>query len=188
MAYNDVDVTTIKGNVVDGPLYRVPGGLATAIDVDWEQADTPTAVQIGESSTDGTDFERAADDNTIRVWGGKTIRVVYSNFEHTITIRLASSTDGDVLETLVGAENVTTTPGGASKVTFKDRQPDVDGFVIKGETLDGRVAIAVIPYGQVDPNVSWTWSDEDITVYEVQIKALSKDSAQGAFYLLIEES
>lgn len=188
MGYNDLDITTVKGDVVDGPLFKVPGGLSAAIDVDWEPADTPGAVAIGDASTDGTDFERAADDNTIRVWGGKTVRVVYSNFEHTITIRLASSTDSDVLETLVGPENVTTTAGGAKKAAFKDRQPDVDGFIVRGKTLDGRTAMAVIPYGQVDPNLSWTWSDEDITVYEVNIKALSRDTTQGAFYLLVEES
>jgi len=181
MAYEKKDVTAVAllNDLVSASLYKVPGGFTTPPDETWTPEDEPTAVALGLLGPDGLDVDVSADDNDKLVWDGN-LGKVYTNMLITSTIRFASS-EADVFGVLMGEENVTETTGGATKGVFRLRQSADDGYILLGKTDDGRKIFWVLTIGRVDPNVSFTMVNTDITIYEVNVL-----SPEGEAYILVD--
>lgn len=186
MAYNSIDVTAGKGDVINGPLWWFQGGYTEEIDLTFNPAETAGWVQIGEASTDGVDIAQEADKNEKRVWGNKSLGSSYSNFTSTLTVRHASSTDADLLKVMYGKDNVVS-DGGTLKITVKSRQPEVGTMIVMGVTDDGRKRWQVVPKAQPDLNLTYSWGDEDIVVIEAVYDCIS-DAEGVTDYQLIEEA
>lgn len=170
MAYNPIDVTAGKGDVINGPLWysRVPYDKLITLDFD------PSAngfVKIGEASTDGFDNSQSADATDKNVWGGKSLGKTYSNFQDSYVIRLASSTDPDVLAMVFGKDNVTKANGAVNTVVGP-RQPTHGSFLIQMITDDGRKSWHYVPAGQPDLNLTRSFSDTEIVIIETTVNAL----------------
>lgn len=173
MAYNDLNVTSIKTDEASGPVWWNPNPRPGIDGFDYEPLAADGWVQIGDASTDGYSFEQSSDSNDKRVFG-RNLGTLYSNFKDKLTIQLAATTDPDVLKVVYGSENVAVDP--TTKVitlSVRGRQPQAGALRIHAKTDDGRRVVLEAPKVVPDINVSKTWTDEDVTVLETAFDMIS---------------
>jgi hypothetical protein len=72
-----------------------------------------------------------------------------------------------------GKNNVTVTAAGAIQVAVGARQPTIGSIYIATLTDDGRPRRGFAQKAQPDPNMSYSWAEEDITVFEVSLNLFS---------------
>ena len=171
MGYNPLDVSTGKGDTLIGPMLWNPTVQLEEIeDFDFSFPANEGWVKLGEGHTDGIDHTQEADSLDKQVWGSKSLGRTYSNFVDTVTARFVSWTDEDVRKCLFG-ENQVMSSNGVTRVYVTNRTPEYGTFVFLTKTDDGRKQWLVVPRGQVDPNLSVTMGDGDITMAETTILA-----------------
>lgn len=123
--------------------------------------------------------ERATE--KIKAWGGDTVKIVQTDFSVTYSFTLYESLNSDVLKTIYGDDNVTTTnPGGSTlhEVKIHGEPLPAKAFVFEVKDGDARIRIAV-PNAQVTELGEITYSDESVVGYPITIEAL-RDSDLGA--------
>lgn len=171
MAYNAIDVTTGKGDVLNGPLFWYPGGFEGDVTLDLDLKTETGWIQIGEASTDGVEFSTEVDSEDKKVWGDKILGTIQTNYKETAVVNHASFTDKDVLGIMYNPENVVVADG-VMKVVSKNRIPKVGTLVIQAVTDDDRKNWMVIPKAQPDLNLTFSWGDEEIIVVETTYNCL----------------
>lgn len=163
MGYNDNDISTLKG-AIDGPIFWSPTEYLGTFDEDFD----PIAagfVYLGEVSADGIDTAQSADSTDISVWSGRIVRKVFSNWQDTLVLRLASILDADVARALYGEDRVFVN-GNTIKVLHGLRQPKVGALFVKAVTDDNREHWLLGRKAQADINGSETWSATELVVKE----------------------
>lgn len=183
MAYNAIDVTTGKGDTLYGPLFWFDGEYTEELDFTLDPKTEPGWVQIGEASTEGIDVEQEADKIVKMVWGKKNLGANYSNFKDTVLVRHASSTDPDVLGVIYGKENISKV-NGKIQLKVKNRQPSNGSLLVMAVTDDGRKNWIFIQKAQPDLNLSYTFGDEDIVIFEVTYDCLQTDDGTTHIQLI----
>lgn len=165
MAYNELDVTTAKADVAYGPVYYNPRIITVIPGIDFEPLAEDGWVKLGETSTEGYSWEQSADEKQKLVMS-KNLGSAYTNFADKLTIQFASSLDIDVLGVVFGRSNVSVDADGTVMVAVRNRQPEYGTLLVNTITDDGRRRVAFCPRAQPDINVSYTWNEDDITVFE----------------------
>jgi hypothetical protein len=185
MAYNPLDVTMASQDFDLFPVwYNKNGHVGEVPDLDFDPGSVANLaagwVKLGDTSPDGYNFEQSADKKEKKVMS-RTLASTYTNFADSVKIQFASSTDRDVLAFLFGDDNVTVLADGALQVAVGARQPATGSFFIATLTDDGRPRRAFAQLAQPDPNMSYSWAEEDITVFEVTLN-LFADSRGKTHY------
>lgn len=160
------DITIAKPKSVTGGLTFAPANTAPPTD-----AKTALAVAFkpfGYISEDGVTLSEDATDEDIIVWGGMKVRKVRSQFSATISFRVMSTRDVDVLKACFGDANVT---GSGTTLAVKHGAAIPSKKVYTIETVDeaGFSRRYVIPAGQLmvsgERNLTHAASDGfDVTI------------------------
>lgn len=152
-----------------------PTDASTALDAAFKAAG-----YVGDSGlTETTD--RSTD--KVRAWGGDTVKVLQTEFAVTYAFTFLETLNSDVLKTVYGDDNVTTTPAGVSAGTLHAVKVNAEvlphkAFVFDMRDGDARIRIYV-PDGQITEVGEITYSDEEVAGYEVTVEAF-RDPSLGA--------
>ena len=180
MANNVSNVVAGKPLVIGGVWASdrpatLPTDAVAALDGDF--------LALGYVSEDGLTEATDRSTDKVRAWGGDTVKVLQTEFATTYSFTLIEATNGAVLETVYGADNVTTTPASANigtrhVVLVNADQLPHKAFVFEIQDGDARLRI-VVPDGQVTEVGEVTYSDGDVIGYEVTVEAF-RDSTLNA--------
>jgi hypothetical protein len=164
------------GGVLVAPTgSTAPTNAATALDAAFKA--------LGYVGEDGLTEAAERSTDKIKAWGGDVVKVVQTDYAVTYTFTLIETLNADVLKTVHGASNVTTTAATVSTGTIQAVKLNSDTLTRQAfvfEVKDGAARIRIyVPQGQITEVGEVTYSDEDVIGYEVTVEAF-RDSTLGA--------
>lgn len=166
------------GGILIAPTTTVlPTGVSTA-----PNAAFLSAGYVGE---DGLTKNNGRSIEKIRAWGGDTVKVTQT--EHTLTFQFTfiESLNTDVLKTVYGTTNVTTTAATVSTGTLQAVK--ITGEVLPHkayifEMKDGNAKVRIcVPDGQITEIGETTYSDAAVIGYQVTIECFPDSSGVKAY-------
>lgn len=171
--------------LVGGGIFVAPKGTA-------RPADATTALiaaykGTGYVSEDGVTETIDRSTDKIRAWGGDTVKVVQSEFGVQYEFTFIETLNSDVLQTVYGSANVTTTAATAAKGTLHKVKlnsgtlPEQQ-FVI--DMKDGDATVRIDFIGQITEVGDVTYSDEDVIGYPVTVVAIPDANGDSALKYL----
>lgn len=170
--------------VVTGGILRGTTGATLPTDA----AATLTGFAgLGYVSEDGLTEQIGRSTDKIKAWGGDVVKVVQTDFAVTYTFTLYENTS-DVLKSVYGEDNVTTTAATATTGTLQ-------AIKVNKETLahapwvfdmkDGNAKIrVVVPDGQITEVGDITYNDSGVIGYPVTLEAFADESGNQAYKYL----
>jgi hypothetical protein len=172
MANNSANVLAGKPLATGGVLVAPTG---TAAPTDATAALNASFKALGYVGEDGLTEAAERSTDKIKAWGGDVVKVVQTDYAVTYTFTLIETLNADVLKTVYGADNVTTTAATASTGTLHAVKLNSEtlprqAFVFEVKDGDARIRIYV-PQGQITEVGEVTYSDEDLVAYEVTVEA-----------------
>ena len=164
-----------------GAAFNAP--LGTTLPTSSTAALNSAFVGLGFVSSDGLEEATERSTETIRDWAGRAIKVVQTEFGTTLTLRLVEALNADVLKTVYGEGNVTSTPANASHGTqhaieVKADQLPHQAWVFSMKDGDATSRI-VVPDGQVTAIEPISYTQADVVGYNLTISAFPDEN--GAF-------
>lgn len=182
------------GNVVAGKP-QVTGGvlmgpIGTALPTDVTTALNEALVFGGYVSEDGLTENADRSTDKIRAWGGDTVKVVQTEFSLTYEFTYIEAVNADVLKTVYGSDNVTTTPatgeaGTLQAVRVNSAVLPHQVFVFEIRDGDARIRI-VVPDGQVTTVGEITYVDDNVVGYPVTVEAYQDTDGANAYKYLTD--
>lgn len=171
MANNAAQVVSGKplatGGILIAPLgATLPTSVSTAPDAAFKSAG-----YIGEDGvTEGG--ERSTE--KIKAWGGDTVKVVQTEHSLTYAFSFIETLNADVLKSIYGDANVTTTPATAAsgtihKVLVTGESLPHKAYIFEIKDGDARIRI-VVPDGQITEVGEITYSDSEVIAYQVTVE------------------
>ena len=164
------------GGVRIGPLGATPPTDATtALDAAFKATG-----YVGEDGlTEAT--ERSTE--KVKAWGGDTVKVLQTDYSVTYSFTFLETLNADVLKTVYGDDNVTSTAADATKgalhvVKLNSETLPHKSFVFDMKDGDARIRIHV-PDGQVTETGEVTYNDGEVVGYQVTVEAF-RDSTLNA--------
>ena len=140
---------------------------------------------VGEDGLTET-IDRTTD--KIKAWGGDVVKVTQSEFSVTYGFTLYETQNADVLKTVFGASNVTTTAATASTGTLqavkvnsqvRSKKPMIFDMV------DGNGKIRVVaPLGQISLSGDLTYTDAGVVGYPCTVEPFADSSGIQAYHYL----
>ena len=180
-------------NVLAGkPL--VGGGIFVAPKGTGRPTDATTALNVGYKGTgyvseDGVTETVDRSTDKIRAWGGDTVKVVQSEFGVQYEFTFIETLNSEVLKTVYGGTNVTTTAATAAKGTLHKVKlnsgtlPEQQ-FVI--DMKDGNATVRISFIGQISEVGEVTYSDEEVIGYPVTVTAIPGANGDSAIKYLTD--
>lgn len=123
--------------------------------------------------------------NTVKAWGGDTVKVLQTDFTVTYQLTLIETLNGDVSKAVFGDDNVvataaTSTTGNLLAVSVNSGE--LDKQVWDFEIADGDAAIrVVVPLGQVTTVGDIAYNDGAVIAYPVTIQAFPDPSGNVSY-------
>lgn len=182
MANTASNVVAGKPLATGGVLIAPPG---TALPTDTTTALNAAFTAAGYIGEDGLTETIERSSESIRAWGGDTVKRVQTEFEVTYSLTFIESLNSEVLKTVFGDANVVTTAATSSSGTLQAVKinsaelPEKE-FVFEIRDGDAKVRV-VIPRGKVTEVGETTYSDGEVIGYEVTISALPDASGNQAY-------
>lgn len=178
-------------NVLAGkPL--IGGGIFVAPKGSTRPTDATTALDAnykgtGYVSEDGVTETVDRSTDKIRAWGGDTVKVVQSEYGVQYEFTFIETLNSDVLKTVYGTSNVTTTAatptkGTLHKVKLNSGTLPEQQFVI--DMKDGDAVVRIDFIGQISEVGDVTYSDEDVIGYPVTVVAIPDANGDSAIKYL----
>lgn len=165
MAYNPNDVTAAGLYDDEGSFWFTYDLVEEVPAFDFDPATDPKWMCGGEVGTDAFKFEQSSDEASQEVFG-KVLKQFYTKFKDKLTVPFASTLDMDVQGLVFGRDRVTLDTAGNIVTAVGPRQPEAVSVFVKTKTDDGRKRVAFAPKAQMDPNISYDWTADDIVIYE----------------------
>jgi hypothetical protein len=176
-------------NVVAGKPLSTGGILiaptGTALPSNTSTAPNVLFVSAGYIGEDGVTENNGRSIEKIRAWGGDTVKVTQT--EHTLTYQFTfiESLNTDVLKTVYGSANVTTTAATASTGTLQAIKINSDvlphkSYIFEIKDGDAKIRIAV-PDGQITEIGETTYSDAAAIAYQVTLECFPDASGVKAY-------
>lgn len=168
--------------ILVGAPITATGGLKFAdkgTDLPADATSTPTGLtEGGYIGEDGVTRTTDASDDKIKAWGGDTVKIVRTEHSISYAFTFLESANGEVLELIHGAENVTIEDG---KVTVRhtSAMPPRKAFVLDMLDAENRIR-EVIKDGQISSSGDVVFVHSDVIRYEVTIEAFPDDEGVKA--------
>lgn len=177
-------MTNTTSNVIAGaPLltgaaFAAPKG--TALPTDETTALNAAFNSLGYVSEDGLTEAMERSTENILDWGGRTVKVVQTEFASTITLTMIEGLNAEVLKAVYGDSQVTTTAATAVAGTKHAVAVTSDPLAHKSwvfEIKDGDARMRlVVPDGQITETGEITYTQSSVVGYEVTITAFPDSS------------
>ena len=169
---NVSNVSTGKPKVT-GAVYRAPKG--TTPPTDATTALSASFKELGYVSEDGVVNNNAPDTENVKAWGGNTVLVLTNEKTDEWTLTLIEALNEEVLKTIYGDSNVTSSGSGTSRTTTvkatADQLPDAV-YVIDMVLKNSAIKRVVIPVGSLSDLGEIAYKDDEPIGYEITITAL----------------
>jgi hypothetical protein len=166
------------GGVLIAPLSTaLPTAASTSPNVAFVAAG-----YIGEDGvTEGTDRST----EKVKAWGGDIVKVLQTEFSATYQFTFLESLNAEVLKTVYGDANITTTA--ATSTTGTLQAIKINSLILPHksfifEVKDGNAKVRiVVPDGQVNEVGEVTYADSEVVAYQVTIEAFQDASGNNAY-------
>jgi hypothetical protein len=185
MANIVANVVAAKPKVTGGVLR---GALGTALPTDTATAPNVLFKALGYVGEDGLTYAPARTTDKKKAWGGDIVKVVQTEYSETWTFTLIESMNADVLKTVHGDSNVTTTAATATTGTLQavksngDVLPNSEWIF---EMIDGATKRRVVlPNAQVTEVGEVTFQDGELVAYPVTLEAFEDASGNNSYTYL----
>lgn len=174
-----------SGSVLVAPLGTpLPTSAADAPDADF--------VDLGYVGEDGftETMERTTDEK--KAFGGDTVKVLQTEYNHSFQFVLLESLNADVLKAVYGASNVTVTPADAThgarvSITKNAKKlPHMSWIIDTTDSELGALYRNVIPDGQITEVSDVTIVHSDTISYEITVKCF-KDASGNYVYTYTDD-
>lgn len=170
-------VTTGKPKIT-GAVYVAPKGTAIP-----EDATTPLSaayIGLGYVSEDGLSNSNELNVSEIKAWGGVTVYRSLTDMTDEFSLTLIESENLDVMKTIYGAANVTSTAtssilpiGGydTASIDVKVNDPEEMVWVFELALRNSKKKRIVIPDGAITSREEITYNDSDAVGYGITVSA-----------------
>ena len=166
-----------------GGIYVAP--LATALPTSVSTALNAAFKSTGYIGEDGVTENNGRTNEKIRAWGGDVVKV--SQTEHTLTYQFSfiESLNAEVLKSVYGSSNVTTTAKTASVGTLQTVKVTSEVLIHQEwvfEVKDGLAKVRiVVPDGQITEIGETTYSDASVIAYQVTVECFADATGVKAY-------
>lgn len=185
MANSVANVAAAKPKVTGG-AYRGP--LGTALPVDSTTVLNVAFKGLGYIGEDGVEFNPARSTDKKRAFGGDVVKVLQTEYSETWTFTLIESLNAEVLKTVHGDSNVTTTAPTTTAGTLQavksngDVLPNSEWIF---EMIDGAAKRRVVlPNAKVTEVGEVTFQDGELVAYPVTLEAFEDTSGNNSYSYL----
>lgn len=170
MAMADARKVTVGKPKKGGAVYRAP--LGTMLPTDAVTALDAAFAGLGYISEDGIVNENSPESESIKAWGGDTVRTYQKEKNDTFTFKLIEALNPDVLKAVYGDKNVSGALDTGITVKANNDQPQDCSWVVE-MILNGNVLKrVVIPSASVTEIGEISYVDEEAVGYEITITAI----------------
>lgn len=162
---------------VGGAVYVAPAG--TALPTDATTTPDNAFQSLGYISDDGMVNTNSPETDDIKAWGGDVVAVLQTEKADEFKFTLIEVLDVNVLKAVYGDSNVSGTL--STGITVRANSADIPAteWVIDMILAGGVLKRIVIPNGKISEIGDITYKDDELTGYEITIKAMPGDSAFG---------
>jgi len=162
---------------VGGAVYVAPAG--TALPTDATTTPDNAFQSLGYISDDGMVNTNSPETDDIKAWGGDVVAVLQTEKADEFKFTLIEALDVNVLKAVYGDSNVSGTL--STGITVRANSTDIPAteWVIDMILAGGVLKRIVIPNGKISEIGDITYKDDELTGYEITIKAMPGDSAFG---------
>lgn len=172
MANTTANVTTGKPKV-GGAIYRAP--LKTALPTDATTTLNAAFKSLGYCSEDGVSKSTDRSFSSVKAWGGDTVLSMQTDYEETFTFTLIEALNEDVLKTVYGDTNVTTS-GDSITITSNSKEIEASSWVCEMVMNGNKACRVVIPNGKITAIGEVNYRDNEAVGYEVTVTALPDEN------------
>ena len=158
-----------------GAIFRAP--IGTTLPTSANDTLDTAFVELGFVSDDGVTNNNAAETDDINAWGGTPVLNIQTAKPDEWTFTLIEALNVDVLKTVYGDANVTTS-NGVIHVEAKSAQVPDSVYVIDMAMRDGALKRVLIPVGSLGEVGEIVYKDDEPVGYELTIKALDNGSGK----------
>ena len=182
-------MTNTVGNVVAGRPKAAGGAYFapadTTLPTDATTALAAGYLAVGFVGDAGVTESVNRTTQTVKAWGGDTVKVLQTDFEVTYQLTLIEALGANTLKAVNGSANVSSTAKTSSHGTRQSIQVTSDPlprqvWVFDVQDGDAMVRI-VIPVGQIITVGDVTYSDSAVVGYPVTIQAFPDDSGNNVY-------
>lgn len=181
-------MSNTAANIVSGKPLATGGILiapvGTAVPTDAVTALNASYVAAGYIGEDGVTEMNERSNERVKAWGGDTVKIIQSEHNLTFSFSFIEALNADVLKSIYGDENVTTTAatisaGTLQKVLITGGALPHKAFAFEIKDGDARIRISV-PDGQITEVGEITYSDSEVVAYEVSVECFADENGVKA--------
>lgn len=163
---------------VAGAVYRAPKG--TTLPTDATTALAGAFVDMGYVSEDGITNSNSPSSEKIKDWGGQVVLIVKSEQPDTFKIKFIEALNTNVLQTVYGSANVTTSTNKIN-VVVNGKDPGEYVYAIDMVMTGGALKRIVIPCGALSALADIVYKNSEAVGYEVTLDALPDSSGNNHY-------
>lgn len=167
-----------------GAVYVAPIGTALPSTADEDMTLNSAYTCLGFVSEDGLENANDLNVSEIKAWGGLTVYRSLNGLNDTFSLKLIESLNVDVLKTVYGDNNVTTTEGGDIKVNVVAEDPQEKIWVFDMAIRGGKPKKIIIQDGAVTARETITYNDSDAIAYGITVSAYPDSDGKTHFELV----
>lgn len=175
------NVSTGKPNVA-GAIYNAP--IGTTLPTDTTTTLDAAFNAMGYASEDGVTNTNSPEVENIRAWGGDIVLAAQTSKDDTWQVKLIEVLNDDVLKAVYGADNVTGTLTSGLTVNVNSKDVAESSWVFDMILRDGAAKRVVLPKAKITEIGDITYTDNDVTGYEITLTAMPDDSGNTHYEYL----
>lgn len=169
MATNSSNVTTGKA-AVGGAIFVAPVG--TTLPTNPTDTLNSAFVGLGYASDAGLTLSTALSNEAVKAWGGDTVMMLHTDKTETFKFKLIEILSEDVLKTIYGSSNITTS-GSVTTVKSNADEPAEMAWVFEMIMRDDKVKRIVVPRASLTALGDIVYTDTEVSGYDCTLTALS---------------
>ena len=173
---------TVGKPKIGGAVYRAP--LGSTLPTNATSTLNGAFVELGYVSEDGLVNSNSPESDVIRAWGGDIVYTVTEGREDTFAFTLIESMKADVLKAVYGDSKVSgTMAAGMSVQVTAEELPDA-AWVFDMVLRNGALKRIVIPDGKISEVGDISYTDSDVTGYELTLTCMADSSGVSHYEYL----
>lgn len=176
------NVSAGKPNV-GGAIYCAP--LGTALPTSTSASLNSAFAEMGYASEDGVTNTNSPESENIKAWGGDVVLAVQTSKEDTWQVKLIEVLNEDVLKAIYGSANVTGDLSTGITVEANSDEAEEQSWVFDMIMRDNTAKRVVLPDAKITEIGDITYTDNDVTGYEITLTAMP-DSSGNTHYEYIK--
>lgn len=173
---SDTKNVSVAKPKIGGAIFRAPYGTKLPTDAITE-LDTAFK-QLGYLSDDGITNDNSPDSDTIKAWGGDTVKTIQNEKNDTFTYTFIECLNLEVLKAVYGDDNVSGTLEDGVVIKANSKPQEACSWVFEMVLNSTIVKRIVIPNAAVSEVGTISYKDDEAIGYETTIQAMPDTEGQ----------